>query len=514
MPRSIPRIGRCIVLILLISSAFFNQSAQALPPADYYLMVDTTDDDPTLSACTGVDDDCSLRGAISTANAAPGGSVIYITIPAGEYYCTRPGDNENNNQTGDLDIKNNTITLHGAGMDQTILDGQMQDRVLDNRSPNLTVEHLKITQGVAPSNDQGGGGILNRGGATLHLKDVLIQGNSADGMLEYLDGGGGITNIGSMLIETSSIIENDACKGGGILLCSATTTVRDSLIDDNIAIDETNCGSGGGISMYNGDVQTMIVNTVINGNHGVRGGGMFYNGQHGYIIDSSFSNNETSSTAGGLMNYGVLSLSRSIFSGNSTNFSGGGLYSNGTTQLQNITFYANHARSGGGIALFTSGTTSIDHITLAGNWVSEDGAAIFTTGVGTLELHNSIFTSNDAGNTCSIAVGNVVNNLGYNLSSDDSCGFGTATHDLVNHDPLLGSLGNDGGITDTLPLLTGSPAIDTADPVTSQAKDQRSWYRPVDGNGNGISTADIGAYEYASFTLPPLGWLPLIIKSP
>jgi hypothetical protein len=48
---------------------------------------------------------------------------------------------------------------------------------------------------------------------------------------------------------------------------------------------------------------------------------------------------------------------------------------------------------------------------------------------------------------------------GYNLSSDNTCNF-NGPGDLNNTDPKLGQLGNYGGPTQTIPLLSGSPAID------------------------------------------------------
>jgi hypothetical protein len=54
---------------------------------------------------------------------------------------------------------------------------------------------------------------------------------------------------------------------------------------------------------------------------------------------------------------------------------------------------------------------------------------------------------------------------------------------------LLGSLANNGGETDTMALLTGSPAINAGDPSKCPATDQRGLPRPQLGG------CDIGAYE-------------------
>ena len=60
---------------------------------------------------------------------------------------------------------------------------------------------------------------------------------------------------------------------------------------------------------------------------------------------------------------------------------------------------------------------------------------------------------------------------------------------LNNTDPKLGPLGNYGGPTPTMPLLTGSPALDNADNSAAPPTDQRGRTRPYG------PSADIGAFE-------------------
>ena len=67
---------------------------------------------------------------------------------------------------------------------------------------------------------------------------------------------------------------------------------------------------------------------------------------------------------------------------------------------------------------------------------------------------------------------------------------------------ILGPLQNNGGPTQTHALVAGSPAIDAGNPNGCRDNagvllhtDQRGFLRPADGNNDGTSGCDIGAYE-------------------
>ena len=56
-------------------------------------------------------------------------------------------------------------------------------------------------------------------------------------------------------------------------------------------------------------------------------------------------------------------------------------------------------------------------------------------------------------------------------------GYAGGTH-IITADPKLGTLGDYGGFTQTIPLLAGSSAIDTGDDGVCPAIDQRGMTRP------------------------------------
>jgi hypothetical protein len=117
------------------------------------------------------------------------------------------------------------------------------------------------------------------------------------------------------------------------------------------------------------------------------------------------------------------------------------------------------------------------------------GGALFSTN-GSVTLWNSIIANSPSGSNC---FGTVIDG-GHNLSSDGSCHF-TAPGSLNNTDPLLGTLGDYGGPTPTVPLLIGSPALDAADSAHCPPTDQRGVARPFG------AACDIGAFESESVVI-------------
>ena len=155
---------------------------------------------------------------------------------------------------------------------------------------------------------------------------------------------------------------------------------------------------------------------------------------------------------------GTLNVIDSILSGNATTYgSGGAIFcdSNGTVNVIDSTLSGNRAAiNGGGIYNLTDGPVNVIDSTLSGNTASL-GGGIFQFGTSAVNLGASII-ANNTGGSCSSAM----NDLGYNLTDDASCGFGLTTDHVVSAGSLnLGSLANNGGPTDTLMPLPGSPAI-------------------------------------------------------
>jgi hypothetical protein len=216
---------------------------------------------------------------------------------------------------------------------------------------------------------------------------------------------------------------------------------------------------------------------------------------------------ELCSLAGGLENGGTVSISNSTFANNSTLIGGGGLQNfGGTVSISNSTFANNSAGFGGGGLDNEFGTVSISNSTFANNLTFNSGGGGLSNccGGGTMSISNSIVANNSGGNCAS-----TITDQGYNLESGSDCGF-TGTGDLQNTDPKLASaLASNGGPTQTLALLDGSPAINhlptSACPV---ATDQRGVSRPQG------PACDIGAFEFRVPTLSLPGTITTDATSP
>ena len=140
------------------------------------LVVTTTAD--VVNPSDGVN---SLREAIICANATPGADAINLS--AGTYQLTLSGDNEDQAQTGDLDITDD-LTINGIG--QVTIDGsgsEPTDRIFDVHEVNAEFNSLTITGGDVMGN---GGGIRFDGPGTLTILETVIDDNTAS------QSGGGI----------------------------------------------------------------------------------------------------------------------------------------------------------------------------------------------------------------------------------------------------------------------------------------------------------------------------------
>jgi CSLREA domain-containing protein len=291
---------------------------------------------------------------------------------------------------------------------------------------------------------------------------------------------------------------------------------------------------GARVFTVNAGVTLLLTNmTITNGGSGGAtpfsfGGGAIWNDRgRVFVYNVTFSANYSCSPVptcesgrghgGAIANSGYLEVWNSTFVNNVSppGRDGGAIYNfaddttgiiyNGSAVIVNSTFFGNRAgRQGGGILNYFGALTVINS-TIAGNHAEAGGGIAGTL----LTLRNTILAYNTAVNPATANCHIPIVDQGGNLSSDGSCPF-THPTSKSNTDPLLGPLQNNGGRTDTMALLPGSPAIDAGVPrpvpplTEADCKDhvglpltydQRYFPRPVDGDGDGIKICDSGAYE-------------------
>jgi Right handed beta helix region len=205
----------------------------------------------------------------------------------------------------------------------------------------------------------------------------------------------------------------------------------------------------------------------------------------------------------GVRNDGTLTLNRCTVSGNrATGGAGAGVWNTGggLLTMTNSTVSGNTAVvNGAGIDNDGAGSVAFIHSsTIAYNAAAGDGGGIHAADgdASAVTIEQSIVWGNSAG--VGRDVTGTIASADYNMLGTTAGGSftGTTAHDLAGVDPKLGSLRFNGGGTRTLALLPGSPAIDRIPSAScTQTSDQRLGARPADGDANGVSACDVGAYE-------------------
>jgi hypothetical protein len=546
-----------LACVLISLSLIGKQTASAGPPTIHYYVDTTTDSNAAGYQVCDTDltnNNCSLRGAISKANAyvVNNTDIHEIHLLATTYPLTIAGSNENNNATGDLDTRVNPIVISGAGKEDTTISAQdINDRVIDELAgSSLTLVDLTIGYGNLASGLGGGGGIRSLYSSHMQLQDVKVFMNTVSGSNSNDSGGGIFAQNSHLSITNSNILFNSACHGGGVWV--ANDSLEHIVFDHSAtAYNTARCGNGGGIyitgiadvtmyysgSTYNhakagggyydsentqltGTGVLMQSNIIDESGTGAAGmeifgsasisiadvyeniadtgaGGIRLNPASTFTLSNAAISLNQGGDAGGLWAFGNTSaLLQQVEITSNSAVTGGGISvtSSGNIDLENVTFAENEAVDyGGGLYLLNNTSADLDHVTIASNISGSFGDAVYIGNNGDWSSKNSIISSELDGDVCHYETIYSVLSSGHNIISDDTCRLSAGT-DSPDTDPVLGSLGFYGHGRQTMPLLPGSPAIDGAlesDPITT---DQNGVSR-LDGDRDGVIKSDIGAHE-------------------
>jgi hypothetical protein len=458
----------------------------------------STAGDVTLASLT-------LENGKTTANSASGGAIRDVS-------------------TGTLSILNSIVSGNS-----TTGDGATGGAISDN---NGTIAILNSTfSGNSTSGDGAYGGAIGSQFGHLTVTDSTLSGNHTTG----LGAGGGAIAAAYVTVTDSTLTANDTnddyASGGAITALHDVTITNSSLTGNSTgghlatggAIDSIfgavtvtasnlsgnftagTLADGGAIYDQYGTVA--LYETTLAGNYtmanGARGGAISSGGTSVTVTNSTLSGNSTAGVGaigGAIAAYGAVLVTNSTLSGNSTAgllATGGAIYSaQGAVTVTDSTIARNqaaHAEGGGIYVDDSAATVTLTNSILAQNTDNGTAPDLDVAPVATLVVAFSLIGNNTGNSLAPAPVG-----------SPDGHGNLIGTTGAVI-DPLLGALANNGGPTQTMALLAGSPALnagdslDAVDPNTSDplTTDQRGApFARVSG-----TAVDMGAYEAQALSL-------------
>ncbi|MCE7948820.1 MAG: hypothetical protein DYG88_15465 [Chloroflexi bacterium CFX4] len=514
---------------------------------------------PTPTQAAGVVTNCSNQSDLQSKLA--GGGLVTFSCGASPVTITITSTLEITAANTTID-GGGLITLQGSSGVRMILHRTLTNVASTLTLRNLTIRNASISGNAADANGAAIRSVNNSFSPpdypqVLNIENVSFidntsnqTGSSGNG---YDYGGGAIFTQGGFLnVRNSTFTNNRSLRGAGGAIhgLRSNISIEDSTFTSNQATpyNSSNTSSGYGGALYvdgalsSGNGYVRINNSTFTNNTAANQGGFAYvnlytaQGESLTINGSRFVGNSVS--GGGMGLGGALSgggtgstgsayvtITNSLFhnntvAGGSTGASGGALAfaQKANIVIANSTFVGNEARgvcsncfnaNGGAIYIVNNPVPYIiTNITAVNNYAGWVGGGITASTSGV--LRNSIIANNTAENggngwniqqNCGQQIASGSHNLQFpalnpNDSNDRRC---TAGITIAN--PLLGSLSDNGGGSLTVPLLSGSPAINTADNNTCTAApinnlDQRGMRRLTPSN----TLCDIGAFEANAVT--------------
>jgi hypothetical protein len=361
----------------------------------------------------------------------------------------------------------------------------------------------------------GDGGAIESYRSSVTLSGCTLTGNVAayGGAIHWRTG----DNTKSLQISNCTITGNNAGGGAGVYIEDYSAGTTDSITNSNISNNTAVSYDGGGISCY-GSAKLTVSNTTLSRNTATYGGGIYFSANTLKMSYCTIVDNSSVRYGGGVSNRGTATIDHCTIDRNTAGTVGGGIRTSNTTTITASTIAFNAANLGGGI--YSSSTLTVNDSTITGNNAFKNGGGVYsrstakftndtvayntagTKGGGiynrsTFSLYNSIVSGNTlAAETKSDIEGSTALNANsaFNLVSDTATAGGLTNgtnNNIVGSPALLGPLASNGGPTQTMLLLAGSPAMGTA----STAKATAAGIT-VDQRGFALNTPpDMGAVQ-------------------
>ncbi len=378
-----------------------------------------------------------------------------------------------------------------------------------------------------------GGGVAFEDVTGLEVVETTLEGNRATAIAtsgSVTASGGGIHGLtGDLSIRRSVLTGNAAVSrstgsfqangyGGSINTFDGALTIVASRLNNSLARAETGGNAeveGGAVRHVAGSAFNLRASrfagnrAVFEGSSpsgGARGGGLAVSSSTALVERTTFHANQAlaapggAAFGGGLIVAEAITIRSSTVSGNLASApaaGGGGIAIEGETTILNSTFSGNRARGataiGGGILADDDLATT--HVTLARNRARLGGGLYRQSGPTRLQATLvGLNRGTDGSPDCS---GSVIS-LGRNLIAKPAgCTVTPNATDRTGVAPKLGPLASNGGPTQTILLLAGSPALNWIPAAEcAVARDQRGVARPQGRK------CDIGATERRSGRRP------------
>jgi hypothetical protein len=281
-----------------------------------------------------------------------------------------------------------------------------------------------------------------------------------------------------VVVSNSMLIGNSANAEGGAVYNYG------SLLDANSQVIATNGAS------------LKLINSVISGSSSKATYQYCYTGTASVQVLNCTISDALENAMDGVGSTVIVDIVNSTLTSGIKNGSFSGTQSSNSARKLNLTNSTVSVESG--IAIENSGALRIINSSIRLNAPDQGSMCLLNTGL--LEIDGTILDAGSSGRTFYDTFAATVVSLGYNIGTDDARGhFLTNTTALLNTDPMLSSLQDNGGPTLTHALLPGSPAIDSGKNFSGSATDQRGFARTFNiagiPNAVGSDSTAIGAVE-------------------
>jgi len=288
-----------------------------------------------------------------------------IVVPGDRrYYLTLAGPGDDLNHTGDLDITDSVNILGGHS---PIIDGIRSDRIFDiHAGATVTLSGLTLTGGYM----RDGGAIRSAG--SLTVRDSIIEENNAwdDTVHDGGDGGGILSSGPSLMVDATTFNGNGAERGGAIEVTSSDAALSPTfdMIDSTLSSNLADLGAGLYLPAQGLHYATATLTRVI------------------------FDGNETfpsvlgieGGNGGGIWNGAHLTLDQASIVNNHATLAGGGIYNLGWISADRTVLQNNRAPSAGALysehLAYTStdewGVVALSRSAIVGNWNADPTIAL------------------------------------------------------------------------------------------------------------------------------------------